>query len=175
MRTANANVEVFKGTVSELAGKMTGPSGEVLNVQDVQFLTRIGNGTFAKKVGTAPGTGTRGGKRAIIWEITPTARLSLSKAAAIEVPAKSEKSRANVSAQPAAIPSASASQIAKLVADALAAHGINKPKRTRRSKAEMAAVRAAEAKAASKGKRASKEVVAAPVKASKVVKARKAK
>lgn len=162
MRQNTNATEGFKGTVAELAGKMTGPSGEVLNIQDVQFLTRIGNGSFAKKIGTAPGNGTRGGKRAIIWEITPTARIVLN-AAANEAPAPArEKSRANV--KPANVNA----EVQALVAEALKAHGIGVPKRSRRTKAEMDAARAAE-KAASKGKRASKAVAAVPakVKASK--------
>lgn len=156
----NANAEVFKGTVSELAGTMTGPNGEVLNVQDVQFLTRIGNGTFAKKVGTAPGTGTRGGKRAIIWEINPTARLVLG-VASNETPNR-EKSRAKPE-------QSSSKSVEALVAEALAKHGITAApaKRTRRTKAEMEAARAAEAKAAGKSKGRAKAAVEAPVKVSK--------
>lgn len=129
----NANAEVFKGTVSELAGKIMGPNGEPLNVQDVQFLTRIGNGTFAKKVGTAPGTGTRGGKRAIIWEITPTARLTLGKAEnePVSKSARNAKSEAKSSGK----------SVEELVAEALAKHGI-KAKGTRQRRAAKAAVEA---------------------------------
>lgn len=72
-------IPAFKGTVSELAGRMV-MNGEVLTLQDVQFLTRIGDGSFAKRVGFAPGTGTRGGKRATIWEINPSARISFGQA-----------------------------------------------------------------------------------------------
>lgn len=99
----NSNaIPAFKGTVSELAGRMV-MNGEVLTLQDVQFLTRIGDGSFAKRVGFAPGTGTRGGKRATIWEINPSARISFGQAepATGRGRAKSTKSEnANVDVQP---------------------------------------------------------------------------
>jgi hypothetical protein len=133
----NANAEVFKGTVSELAGKIMGPNGEPLNVQDVQFLTRIGNGTFAKRVGTAPGTGTRGGKRAIIWEITPTARLTLGKAEdeTASKSARNAKSEASANTK--------GKSVEELVAEALAKHGITPPKAKRQRRSAKAAVEAA--------------------------------
>lgn len=92
----NANAQTFKGTVAELAGKMA-LNGEILNLQDVQFLTRIGRDSFAKRVGTAPGSGTRGGKRATIWEINPSARLAFQ--TADMTPTKTE-SKANAAPKP---------------------------------------------------------------------------
>lgn len=93
-------VTPFKGTVAELAGKITF-NGEVLNQQEVQFLTRIGRNAFAKPVGTARGAGTKGGKRATIWEINPNAKLTLAPveegagAANDEVPASTAASLPN--------------------------------------------------------------------------------
>lgn len=78
-QTASATNQnpAFEGTVQQLAGKIE-VNGEALNLQEVQFLTRIGRvAGFAEQIGTAEGTGTRGGKRAIIWRIKPGFRVSL--------------------------------------------------------------------------------------------------
>ena len=94
MKNTNTNTTpAFEGTVAQLAGKIE-VNGEVLNLQEVQFLTRIGRAAgFAEQIGTAEGTGTRGGKRAVVWRIKPGFRMSL--AAAQEVQAGRSK---NVSA-----------------------------------------------------------------------------
>lgn len=77
MTTAKAQKEKFVGTVAELADKISVNGGLPLSAQELQFLMRVGNGSFAKRKGFAEGTGTRGGKRAVIWEINPNARISL--------------------------------------------------------------------------------------------------
>ncbi len=120
MRQSNAQqTQKFRGTVAELADKIE-HNGGVLSMQDVQFLTRIGNGTFAKKVGTKAGSGSRGGKRAIIWEINPSARIVLgmadtsTPAAPVSKPAATKKSAND--AQSALITAAVNDAVAKVVA-----------------------------------------------------------
>ena len=119
MKTSTASAPVFRGTVAELAGKME-LNGQTLSLQDVQFLTRIGRDSFAKAVDTAPSSGERGGKRATIWEISPSAKLQLRTSK--EPATKPEKSNASA-------PSDIQSQVADAVQKALKAHGItgNKP------------------------------------------------
>jgi organic radical activating enzyme len=97
---------IFKGTVADLAGKVSVNGGEPLNQQDVQFLTRILRDTgLAKAVDTAPASGKRGGKRATVWELMPNIKISLSEAA--NAPATSRKS-ASQSNAPAAIDTSTA-------------------------------------------------------------------
>ena len=143
--------QTFRGTVQELAGKMA-LNGQVLNLQDVQFLTRIGSGSFAKKIGTAPGTGTRGGKRATIWEITPSAKLAFdAHEAAPEVQGKQASNAKGKQASAGAVdPSLLESAVKKAVAEVLNQSGQSAPapRRKRRTKAEIEADKAAQSKAA---------------------------
>lgn len=132
---AVAQKEKFTGTVADLAGHISVNGSEPLTLQDLQFLTRIGAGTFAKKVGNAPGTGTRGGKRAAIWEINPSARLTLT-AAANDAPVAASKStqkkgKSNEAAAAGAIdPSNLEAMVSAAVAQVL---GQQAPKRRRRT------------------------------------------
>jgi organic radical activating enzyme len=86
--------EQLKGTVADLAGRISVNGGEPLNQQDMQFLTRILRDTgFAKAIDTAPASGKRGGKRATVWQLMPNIKISLSEAA--NVPATKTKSTVN--------------------------------------------------------------------------------
>lgn len=148
-KTATAKKEaapIFRGTVAELAGKIS-LNGEVLNLQDVQFLTRIGRDSFAKPVGTAPGTGTRGGKRATVWEINPNCRLAFEAAPVNDEKQETKGKGASTASQkaPAVDPKVLEAAVSEAVQKVLSGAGSNdnggKQKRHRRTKAEMQAAR----------------------------------
>ena len=71
----NASNNALRGTPAELAGRVT-LNGHTLGQPEISFLTRLGDGTFAKKVGTAKKGGGRGGKPATIWEFKPKASMN---------------------------------------------------------------------------------------------------
>lgn len=67
---------VVRGTPAELAERLT-VNGHSVTQQDVHFLTRLGDGVFAKQVGTKRTNTGRGGKPATIWEIRQNASFKL--------------------------------------------------------------------------------------------------
>lgn len=67
--------QVYRGTIAELADKIT-LGGKVLGQIELSNMTRLGNGTFARAVGTVPkAPGTRG-RAATIWELSPEINMS---------------------------------------------------------------------------------------------------
>lgn len=75
--TAKTQKEKFVGTVADLADKISVNGSLPLSLQELQFLTRVGDGTFAKRVGFEEKASGHGGKRATIWEFNPSARITL--------------------------------------------------------------------------------------------------
>lgn len=64
--------DVIRGTVAQIIARNVSINGKTLTSGDLSMLTRLGEGKFCRKVGTADKTpGTRG-RAATIWEIDPS-------------------------------------------------------------------------------------------------------
>jgi hypothetical protein len=68
---------MIRGTIKQLDGKIV-LNGNALSAPQLSTLFKLGDGTFCKKVGTAPKPDGQKGRAAAIWEVDPSVSVSLS-------------------------------------------------------------------------------------------------